>query len=116
MSEFNLNWYGMSDPAILEQMGKFIQKSRLQSNKTQQEIADAAGVNRSTLVQLEKGKGVNMLSFIQILRALNKLEVLTVFEIKQEISPLYLAEMEMKMRKRARKPSTEENSMNKSSW
>lgn len=62
-------WHAMSDPAILEVMGNFIQQTRLQQNKTQQQVATAAGINRSTLVQIEKGGGGTLLSFIQILRA-----------------------------------------------
>jgi len=108
-------WYGISDPALLEKMGDFVRKTRLNQNKTQQKIAEIAGVNRSTLIQIEKGAGGTLLSFIQILRALEQLHVLEIFEIKQELSPLKLAEMEMKMRRRAsRKMDTGEKT--KSSW
>ena len=99
-------WYAMSDPAILEVLGNFIQKTRLSRNKTQQEISDMAGINRSTLVQIEKGNGSTLLSFIQTLRALEQLPVLDSFEIKQEISPLQLAKIEMKKRLRASKNAT----------
>lgn len=115
MSEDFIQRYGMSDSAILVQLGTFIQKTRLSQNKTQQEVADAAGVNRSTLVQIEKGKGINMLSFIQLLRALELLHLLDVFTVKQELSPLKLAEMEMKTRQRARRKS-EEDDKPESTW
>lgn len=36
-------WHAMSDPAILEVLGNFIQQIRLQQNKTQQQVATAAG-------------------------------------------------------------------------
>lgn len=104
--EYNvLQKYAMSDGAILEMLGSFIQKTRLNQNKSQQMVADAAGINRTTLVQMEKGKSVTMLSFIQVLRVLEQLHILDVFELKQEISPLLLAEMEMKKRQRASKQS-----------
>ena len=95
--------YSMSNSAIIEELGHFIHKIRLSQNKTQQAVAQAAGINRSTLVQIEKGGGSTLLSFIQVLRALEQLHTLKYFEIKQEISPLLLAEMEMKLRKRASK-------------
>ncbi|MFN5546581.1 MAG: helix-turn-helix transcriptional regulator, partial [Bacteroidota bacterium] len=60
----------MSDPAMLERLGEFVKQTRLQQNKTQQQVATAAGINRSTMVQIEKGAGGTLLSFIQILRAL----------------------------------------------
>lgn len=109
MSENFKQWYGMSDPAILELLGNYIHKTRLSKNKTQSEIASAAGINRSTLVQIEKGKGANLLSFIQVLRSLEQLHTLDAFEFKQEISPLKLAEMELKLRKRARKNNHKSN-------
>lgn len=109
MSEDFNNWYGMSDPAILVQLGNYIHKTRLSKNKTQSEIASAAGINRSTLVQIEKGKGANLLSFIQVLRSLDQLHTLHSFEFKQEISPLKLAEMELKLRKRASKNKANNN-------
>jgi len=67
MEKINNNWYAMSDPAILEVLGNFIQQTRLQQNKTQQQIAEAAGINRSIMGQVENGGGDTLLSFIQIL-------------------------------------------------
>lgn len=99
-------WHSMSDPAILEVLGKFVQQTRLQQNKTQQQVATAAGINRSTMVQIEKGSGGTLLSFIQILRALEQLPLFGHFEIKQQISPLQLAKLEQKKRQRA---STRQN-------
>ena len=95
-------WHAMSDPALLELLGRFIQQTRLQQNKTQQQVATAAGINRSTMVQIENGSGATMLSFIQILRALEQLQMFENFEPKQQLpSPLELAKMEQKKRQRA---------------
>jgi transcriptional regulator with XRE-family HTH domain len=63
MMEKGINyWHAMSDPAVLELLGKFIKQTRLQQNKTQQQVATAAGINRSTMVQIENGGGGTMLS------------------------------------------------------
>jgi transcriptional regulator with XRE-family HTH domain len=105
----------LSDPAHIQEIGKYLKKQRLNQNKTQQTIADAAGINRITLVQIEKGKGGTMLTFIQILRALNQLHLLEVFETKPEISPIIMAREEEKMRKRANKKNYYTNTR-KSSW
>jgi transcriptional regulator with XRE-family HTH domain len=108
MTEKNIKyWHAMSDLALLELLGKFIQQTRLQQNKTQQQVATAAGINRSTIVKIEKGESGTMLSFIQILRALGQLQLLEHFEIKQQISPLQLAKLEQQKRQRA---STKKNS------
>lgn len=108
-------WYGMSDPAILGVLGNFIQKTRMNQNKTQQAVSEAAGINRSTLVSMEKGNGGTLLSFIQVLRALEQLQALEIFDVKPEISPLKLAESQRKVRLRARpKPSSDNKT--KSTW
>jgi transcriptional regulator with XRE-family HTH domain len=79
-------WHAMSDPALLEIIGKFIQQTRLQQNKTQQQVATAAGVNRSTLVQIENGGSVTMLSLVQILRALGQLQLFQRQNYRRELS------------------------------
>lgn len=117
MEKIISNWYATSDVAIMEVLGSFIQKTRLQQNKTQQEVAVASGINRSTLVQMEKGSGGNLLTFIQVLRALQQLHLLQNFEIKQQISPLQLAKIEAKQRQRARNNNQKINSNNpKTTW
>ncbi len=95
------HWYAMSDPAILLVLGNFIQQTRLQQNKTQQQVATAAGINRSTMVQVENGGGGTLLSFIQILRALEQLQLFQNFEMRQQLSPLQLAKIDQKKRQRA---------------
>ena len=66
MSLFNKeqNLLAQTDSALLQMLGGFIKAKRLQLNKTQQQVADAAGVDRTTLLKMENGAGANMLSFI----------------------------------------------------
>ena len=112
MAKASINWYSMNDPSILSQIGQFIQDSRLQQNKTQQQLADAAGISRSTVSQLELGNGATLLSLIQILRVLGQVAVLQSFEIEQKISPLALAKLEQQKRQRARNNDTSNNGTN----
>ena len=93
----------MSDNAIVAALGSFIKHNRLEQNKTQRLLAEEAGINRSTLVQFEKGTHANILTFIQLLRALNLLHVLESFEATLQISPMQLAKMQQAKRKRAGK-------------
>ncbi len=102
MENININWNELSDGAVLEQVGRFVQQSRLQQNKSQQQVADAAGVNRSTLSQIENGKGGTLISLIQILRVLGQLSFVKAFQVEDRPSPMYLATLELKKRKRAR--------------
>lgn len=108
MENTNIKWTESSDNALLEVIGRFIQETRVQQNKNQQQVADAAGINRSTLSQIENGRGGTLLTLIQILRVLDQTSFLNVFKVEEKASPLYLAKMEMKKRRRARTPKTED--------
>jgi transcriptional regulator with XRE-family HTH domain len=117
MEKHSINQYAISDNAFLNMIGQFIHDTRLQQNKTQLQTAVAAGIDRSTLSQVEKGNGGTLLTLIQILRALDQLPVLKAFEVEQKISPLQLAKLEQNKRKRARntnKPNEQPDL--KSSW
>ena len=103
MENTNIKWNESSDAVLQAMIGQFIQQSRIRQNKSQQEVADAAGINRSTLSQIENGRGGTLITLIQILRVLDQVSFLKVFQVEERPSPLYLAKMEMKKRKRTRK-------------
>lgn len=96
------NWNSMSDKALTQHIGAFIKHHRMLSNKTQDALAKEAGISRSTLSLLERGETVTLATLIQVLRMLDVLNILDIFTIKQTISPLLLAKIEKKKRKRAR--------------
>lgn len=101
MDKNSIDYTQLSDKAIIASIGSFIKESRLGQNKTQQELAEMAGINRSTLVQIESGGGGGLLTFVQILRALDQLHVFQDFERTEQISPLLLAKIQRKKRQRA---------------
>ena len=96
-----INWESMNDRALVEHIGAFIKHHRIDQNKTQEVVANAAGISRSTLSLLERGETVTLATLIQVLRVLNQLNILDVFTVQQIISPLALAKMEQNKRKRA---------------
>ncbi|MEO9885927.1 MAG: helix-turn-helix transcriptional regulator [Balneola sp.] len=102
----NINWITMSDSAIIEALGAFIRHHRLEQNITQADLAQKASVNRSTLSEFERGTRVNMITFIQLLRALDLLHVFDAFTIQKQISPLELAKKNKENRQRASKSSS----------
>lgn len=102
MQKSDIISYEMSDPAILEVLGAFIRETRLRQNKTQEDVATAAGIKRMTLVRFEKGGGGTMATFIRLLRSLQQFHVLNPFLIPAQISPLKLARIEQEKRQRAR--------------
>lgn len=101
MDKSDIDIYAKSDQFYLEQIGNYIRQQRLDQNRTQSELANSAGLSRSTLVQLESGKRVNLISMVQALRALKKLHVLNEMEYIPAISPLKLAALEQQQRQRA---------------
>lgn len=109
MGYSNNNWAGMTDNAIIKALGQYIKNYRLEINKTQAKVAAEAGINRWTLSQLENGEPVTLLSFIQILRALDLLHLLVIFKTEKKISPIALAKLEQKQRQRARPGNTDNN-------
>lgn len=95
------NWDSMSDNALAVHIGAFIKYQRMEQNKTQEVLANAAGISRSTLSLLERGETVTLATLIQVLRILDQLHVLDVFSIQHVISPLTLAKIEKNQRQRA---------------
>ena len=100
-------WNSMSDHALAQHIGVFIRHHRMEQNKTQDTLAKAAGISRSTLSLLERGQTVTLATFIQVLRVLDQLQVMENFNVSQTMSPLELAKMEQNKRKRASGKSDE---------
>jgi len=103
MADLSSNhWIAMSDKALANQIGAFVKYHRLEQNKTQEELAHAASISRSTLSLLERGETVTLTTLIQVLRVLDQLHTMDVFVVQKTISPLALAKAEQGKRKRAR--------------
>jgi transcriptional regulator with XRE-family HTH domain len=96
-----INWDAMNDNALAEQIGVFVKHHRMEQNKTQDFLANAAGISRSTLSLLERGETVTIATLLQVLRVLDQLHIMEAFTVSQTISPLALAKMERDQRKRA---------------
>ena len=96
-----MNIIGMSDKAIIKEIGRRVKRKRLEGNFTQQETADLAGISRTTVSDLERGYPFEILTLIHILRALNALDEIDSFLPDPGISPLQLAKMRGKERQRA---------------
>jgi transcriptional regulator with XRE-family HTH domain len=109
-----IDWVSMSDAALAQTIGTFVKHHRLAQNKTQEEVANAANISRSTLSLLEKGEAVTVPTILQVLRVLDLLYVMNAFKIQEEISPLELAKQEQNKRQRAR--NTDSDTNKKSDW
>ena len=110
------DWTSMSDKALIELIGKFITYHRLNQNKTQSEIANAAGISRSTLSLLEHGKKTALNSLIQVLRILDLLYIMDVFKVSTEISPIEYAKLQKNKRQRASSKRKNKDSKKDVKW
>jgi transcriptional regulator with XRE-family HTH domain len=97
-----MNWYSLSDLAILRELGSSLRQIRLNRNQSQQAVAEAAGIDRATLSQIEHGRPTSLLlTFVQLLRTLEQLDLLDTLVTKAEINPLALARLTKKQRRNA---------------
>ena len=93
--------FSLSSPhAIATELGDRIRLARLNVDLTQKELAEKAGISLKAVTNSEKGKST-LESIIAILVALELTEQLNFFIPKQEISPIQLAKLQGKERKRA---------------
>jgi transcriptional regulator with XRE-family HTH domain len=109
-----INWIAMSDTALAQTIGAFVKHHRLLQNKTQEEIANAANISRSTLSLLEKGETITVPTLLQVLRVLDLLYVMDIFKIQEQISPIELAKLDQNKRQRAR--NNQNNNTKQSDW
>lgn len=105
----------MSDRAILREIGHRLKRRRLAKNLSQQKLAELSGLNRTTIGEVERGAPFGVLTLVQILRALKALEELDSFLPDQGISPLQLAKMKGKERRRA-SPQTTKSKEGEFDW
>ncbi len=98
-----MDWYSLSDHTIIKELGRRIKQIRLKKNISQQTLSEKTGIHRVTISKIENGQQVSLLSFVQLLRGLDELERLDNIIPDETISPLQLAKLKGKKRKRASK-------------
>ena len=97
----NKDWNKLGDPAIVRELCGNLKQMRLSKNWSQSELAKHSGIDRVTISRMENGRASTLLTFVQILRALDNLYVLNVFNEEPEVSPLKLLKLQAKERKKA---------------
>lgn len=90
----------VSPAATARELGERLKHARLNADKTQVEVAAAAGVSRRSVLNAEKGKAT-LEVFIAIMGALQLTAQLENFLPAQEVSPVQLAKLQGKRRRRA---------------
>ncbi|MBL7946621.1 MAG: helix-turn-helix domain-containing protein [Flavobacteriales bacterium] len=103
MATSNINWKGLKDTQVVEQLGAELRRMRLERNLSQAEVAQRAGLDRTTVVKLEAGRAATLLTVVQVLRAMDKLDLLDAFHQEPVPSPYMLVEAQEKYLKKQRK-------------
>jgi transcriptional regulator with XRE-family HTH domain len=92
-----------TDAAVLAELGRRLERHRIERNWTQVELAAEAGIGQATVQRAERGESVQMTSMIKLLRALGLLGSLDV-AIPESVD-LPIAQLEREQRKRRRRAS-----------
>jgi transcriptional regulator with XRE-family HTH domain len=93
----------MTDAAVIAELGRRLERHRLERNWTQAEMAAKAGLGQATVQRAEGGESVQMTSMVKLLRALGLLAELDVAVPESIDLPIAQLEREQrKVRRRAR--------------
>ncbi len=103
MATSNIKWKGLKDTQVVERLGQELRRMRLERNLSQAEVARRAGLDRTTVVKLEAGRAATLLTVVQVLRAMDKLEVLDGFHEEPQLTPYQVVEQQSKYLKKQRK-------------
>jgi len=95
-----MDFYTHSDKYIAKELGHRIKTLRLRKNMTQKALADATTLSLNSIKSLESGRG-KLATVIAVLRELEALDHLDNFIPEISISPMQLAQMQGRVRKRA---------------
>lgn len=95
-----MNYYSMTDNAILAELGARFRALRLRRNLTQRELAERTALSITAIKSLEAGR-TRLQTAIAVLRDLGKLDDLDGFIAAPGVSPIQLAKLGGKQRERA---------------
>jgi transcriptional regulator with XRE-family HTH domain len=92
-----------TDAAVLAELGRRLERHRLERNWTQAEVAAEAGIGQATVQRAERGQSVQMTSMIKLLRTLELLGGLDLAIPESIDLPIaQLDRQQRRMRQRAR--------------
>jgi len=90
-----------TDAAVLAELGRRLERHRLERNRTQAELAAEAGIGQATVQRAERGSSVQMTSMVKLLRTLGLLEGLDAAIPESIELPIAQLERERRSRRRA---------------
>lgn len=91
----------LTDDAVLEELGSRLRETRLNRNLPQDWLAMEAGVSTPTIIKLENGRPVQLVTLIRVLRVLGLLDGLEVAIPEPQPSPVEMFRNRADRRQRA---------------
>lgn len=82
----------MNDEEILKKMGAKLKEIRVEANMKQRELSEKSGLSMFSISQIETGHNTSVLSLIQVLKVLNRMDMLEPFLKEREVDPELLAQ------------------------
>lgn len=79
--------YTLSDAQIRKKIGEKIKATRLKQNITQDSLAEAASISRSSIQKLEAGEIKSFDTFLRVLRTLGILDEIRQLSEEEQLSP-----------------------------
>ena len=90
-----------TDEAVYHELGRRLRRARIAAGLSQGELASQAGVSERTVRALEAGAGGQLGTFVRVLRELDLLSSLDRLVPDDRPSPIELADLRRRERKRA---------------
>lgn len=110
-----MDFYSIADDGIAKELGSRFKAHRLNTNLTQQELAESAGLSLNAIKNLEAGR-CSLSTLIAAMRELHLLNELDHFAPPAEISPMAMAALKGKKRKRASRRDQSGKNKSKITW
>jgi putative transcriptional regulator len=96
-----MDYRNLSNDAILAELGDRLRQLRLNADISQEALAEATGLSRKTVQNAESGENCSMDTLVRMLRGLNALDQLENFMPAPGPSPMQMAKLHGKIRRRA---------------
>jgi putative transcriptional regulator len=96
-----MQYRSLSNDAILAELGERLRRLRLNADISQEALAERTGLSRKTVQNAESGENCSMDTLVRMLRGLNALDQLENFMPQSSPSPIQLAKLHGKTRRRA---------------
>ena len=91
--------YAKTDDEILQELGKKLKQKRINTNLTQQELADAVGISKDQLSKVERTGKTTMATLVAISRKFSLLQQLLAIYETPDLTPMQKYEIEQKTAK-----------------